>query len=276
MWWGKSYWFPCSLNGGNVLRQRSPMQVGFLSVLAAVYLSLCLVCTVCILFCLICISLVECFSPLSSQLHPKHTFAWIWTEHSNYRAFISFCITFSWLLSAALLKYKTVLLLTVTPQQELYSSPAQTILVTFSSWRLFSSVTDSTLLASWNQNHVFCSSLGPHLNDSPLQHHHDKQKHPLTAFNVQCVILRWIFWQKSHTIFLFLFLNHLLIIVCLNHVRMSLLWWEMRSKFSSKNSAIYINSVFHVFHNHHKFSMFVKGGWAEGFLVSLKATNSPY
>lgn len=38
----ENYWFLCSLNGGNVLSQCSRAQVGFLSVLAAVCLSLCL------------------------------------------------------------------------------------------------------------------------------------------------------------------------------------------------------------------------------------------
>lgn len=84
MWWRKllislqSEW--------NVLRQRSRVQVGFLSVLAAVYLSLSFVCTACILSVLICICLAGGYSLLGSELQLRCTFTWIRTEPSSHRA----------------------------------------------------------------------------------------------------------------------------------------------------------------------------------------------
>lgn len=90
MWWRKllislqSEW--------NVLRQRSRVQVGFLSVLAAVYLSLSFVCTACILSVLICICLAGGFSLLGSELQLRCTFTWIRTEPSSHsNANVSFC-----------------------------------------------------------------------------------------------------------------------------------------------------------------------------------------
>lgn len=57
----ENYWFPCSLNGGNVLCERSRVQVGFLSVLAAVCLSLHLLFVEAVSSVLICVSLAGCF-----------------------------------------------------------------------------------------------------------------------------------------------------------------------------------------------------------------------
>lgn len=96
MWWRKllislqSEW--------NVLRQRSRVQVGFLSVLAAVYLSLSFVCTACILSVLICICLAGGFSLLGSELQLRCTFTWIRTEPSSHRAckfldIVIFCLS---------------------------------------------------------------------------------------------------------------------------------------------------------------------------------------
>lgn len=96
MWWRKllislqSEW--------NVLRQRSRVQVGFLSVLAAVYLSLSFVCTACILSVLICICLAGGSSLLGSELQLRCTFTWIRTEPSSHRAckfldIVIFCLS---------------------------------------------------------------------------------------------------------------------------------------------------------------------------------------